>query len=134
MPRIGREATNRGIYRYHQRERGEMPDFGPCGGCLSERETARQGCRIRACANGRHLPTCAHCEHLFCGLLEADIAVIDAARRELAGKMPAEDYKWFMDPFQIRAVLTRLRDELKASDAPPPDRTVTGDERRADRR
>jgi hypothetical protein len=129
MPRIGREAANRGIYRYHQRERGKMPDFAPCDGCLSERETARQGCRIRACANGRRLPTCAHCEHLFCGLLEADMAVIDAARREFAGTMPAEDFKWFLEPFQIRAVLTRLGDALKASDAPAPDRTDIGHER-----
>ena len=111
ITRIGREAANRGIYRYHQRERGKAPDFGPCDGCLSEGETVRRGCRIRACANGKVLPSCAHCADLFCGLLEADMVIVESAMRDFGGTMPAADYRWFVQPFLIRALLTSLRDE-----------------------
>ena len=40
--------------------------------------------------------------------------VVESAARDFADTMSAEDYRWFLQPFLIRAALTKLRDQLAA--------------------
>ena len=106
------EAINDRLYKYHHVGEGPRPHYTRgCDGCLSKGYVAREGCAIRACVTSRGFATCADCGELFCGLLEADMAVVEEALDRHGPAMPQEDYDKYFRPFLIRKVLLQLRAE-----------------------
>ncbi len=108
------EAINQGIRKYHHGGQGAEQRYSrACDGCLSDGHLAREQCAIRACTLEKRFRTCAQCPQLYCGLLEHDMAIIEAALAKHRDQMTADDFNQFFRPFLIREALARLRDESR---------------------
>ncbi len=104
------EKVNAMLYKYHQGSQGPPPRYSRgCDGCLAEGYRPRQDCKIRECGIAKRLSTCADCPDLFCGLLEADMAVVEGSLARHGAGMPPEDFGRYFRPFMIREMLTALR-------------------------
>ena len=109
------QEINRLLYKYHHASVGPQPHYTRgCEGCLSDGYIAREGCEIRKCVNTKRLSICADCQSLFCGLLEADMEVLEGALRHQGADISQEDYQRYFKPFLIRERLATIRDRKNA--------------------
>ncbi len=60
---------------------------------------------------GKGYATCAECPHLYCDLLERDMAVIEGALAKHRDDLNAADFDLFFRPVLIREALGQLRGE-----------------------
>jgi hypothetical protein len=87
-----------------------LPEQIICDGCMAESlERIDQECPVRPCATVRGLDNCAHCEEYVCDRLRERLVVYEEVRQRAGGEIPAEDRQRFIEPYENKARLDKLK-------------------------
>ena len=80
------------------------PEQIRCDGCRDENPHARRidgQCKVRTCAIGRGLDTCAKCKERPCQELKDKMVTLSCVVSKSGQPVPKEDYERFVRPYEI---------------------------------
>lgn len=73
-------------------------------------------CDVRACAKGKDLPNCAHCEDFICEKLSKKIQNPNKIVQRAGGSIPREDFERFVKPYDSAKMLEDIRKKVRQSE------------------
>ncbi len=112
-----RQAVSDGWFKYYgfRIPPGEIY----CDGCLAEDcsnpRRIDPECEVRACASGRRLPNCAHCDDFICEKLSKKMIDAEKIAERVGGSIPQEDFERFVKPYDSAKILEEIRKRLRQS-------------------
>ncbi len=84
-----------------------------CSGCHTgnrgDRVLPEKHCPVRTCVTRKMCSNCAHCQQYPCTILECRMQAIEGVIRQFRDRIPDEIYQKFIQPYDARPVLERLR-------------------------
>ena len=81
-----------------------------CDGCMSEHpRLIDKACLVRPCVIERRLPNCSHCPDYICEKLADRLVVYEELAARQQGLIPPEDRARFIEPYENKVRLDRLR-------------------------
>ncbi len=90
------------------------PEKVPCDGCIGACQAPNPNCKVRPCAIGKGVSTCAECDEFICGRLKKQIEAIKPIAEKHGRTMPPEDYQRYIHPYESEERLRRRRDQVGA--------------------
>jgi len=113
-----RQRTSDGWFRYYGFRIPAEQIY--CDGCSADGSSSPRRidpeCEVRACAMGRGLCNCAHCEDFICEKLSKKIQNPNKIVQRAGGSIPREDFERFVKPYDSGKILADLRKELEKSE------------------
>ncbi len=89
------------------------PQRMQCRGCAGGRVEGLKypdpKCEIRPCAAGRGVASCADCDEYPCAVLQSRLAACDEVVERLRGRIPEQEFRRCIAPYDCRATLDGLR-------------------------
>jgi hypothetical protein len=101
------------------------PERCYCDGCQTPDDQnpilvlGRSGCRVRRCATHNGIPTCAHCAAYPCEALQAQLfepGTREQVAERLGQPVSEDDYLIFVEPYDMKPHLDKVRVSLSAQD------------------
>lgn len=86
------------------------PEAILCDGCMAiSPRLIDQQCPVRPCVMARGLDHCAQCGEYVCDRVKERLVVYEEVRERTGGEIPAEDRARFIQPYENKARLDKLR-------------------------
>ncbi len=91
-----------------------------CDGCSADDSSNPRridpGCEVRACAMGKGLPNCAHCDDFICEKLSKKIQNPNKIVQRAGGSIPREDFECFVRPYDNAKILADIHEKMHRSE------------------
>ena len=114
-----RQRTSDGWFKYYGFR--IPPEEIYCDGCLADDSTNPRRidpeCEVRACALGRGVANCAHCDDYICEKLSKKILDTDKIVVRAGGSIPRADFERFVNPYHNAKILKDIRKESGKGEA-----------------
>jgi hypothetical protein len=86
------------------------PDGILCDGCMADNpRLIDDRCPVRPCVIARGLEHCAQCDQYVCDRLKERLVIYEDVRQRMGGEIPAEDRARFIQPYENKVRLDKLR-------------------------
>jgi hypothetical protein len=107
-----RTALSEGWFRYFGFR--TPPDEIYCEGCMNPgARILDTECPVRPCVLEKGLDNCSQCDGYVCGKLKQRLTVLEEMEQKVGGKIPPEDYRRFIRPYENFVRLEEIRKRAK---------------------
>lgn len=90
-----------------------VPEDIKCDGCISSEspELIDKNCPVRPCVVNKKIDNCSSCATYICEKLRQRIVVKSEIEEKMDRKLTDQEYKLFIEPYESRARLDKLRNK-----------------------
>jgi hypothetical protein len=92
-----------------------VPDDIKCEGCISSEspELIDKNCPVRPCVINKKIDNCSSCAEYICEKLSQRIVIRSEIEKKMNRKLTYNEYKLFIEPYESKAILDKLRNKEK---------------------